>query len=126
FEPIAYIASERLPIERSTLAGHLFRLAAQKKTGLCAARGPRSQQRIYLVDGVPSASASTSSEELLGANLVAGGLLSPEQLDRALEDGYRAGQPVGQALIAAGLLKPSALLRSLALQRTQRLAALLR
>jgi hypothetical protein len=84
------------------------------------------QQRIYLIDGLPSASASTNSDELLGANLVAGGLLTSPILDRCLELGYRAGQPIGQALIDAGYLQPNALLRALKLQRTQRLASLLR
>ena len=126
FEPIAYIAAERCPIDRRSLPAQLFRWAGLKSTGLCCARNNRGQQRIYLVDGVPSASASTNPDELLGANLIAGGLLTSSQLDRALEDGHRSGQPIGQALIAANLLRPDALLRSLALQRTQRLASLLR
>jgi serine/threonine-protein kinase len=124
-DPVALFASERHAIEPSTLPWHLFRYLATRKTGLvCACRGSE-QRRVYFVNGVPGASASSDPSELLGASFVRAGRLTQDALDRALERGYREGKPLGQALLDSGLIGPGELLSALAEQRTRRLSSLL-
>ena len=125
FDPIALFASERHPVDRSSLAWHLFRYVATRKTGLVCARHGGTQQRLYLVDGVPAASSSTDPDDLLGAHLVRSGLVTQAVLDATVENGHRAGVPLGRALCEAGWLSPEQLGRSLIEQRARRLTALL-
>ena len=126
FEPIALLATERHPVERSTLPAHLLRLAVLKRTGLLVYRHGAEQRRVYFEDGVPLASASTDGAELLGAQLVRGGLVSDADLERVLESGYRSGCPVGESLVRAGLLTNERLAQSIAEQRIRRLSTLCR
>jgi serine/threonine-protein kinase len=126
FEPIALLATERHPVERSTLPAHLLRLAALKRTGLLVYRHGAEQRRVYFEDGVPLATASTDAAELLGAQLVRGGLVSEADLERVLESGYRSGCPLGESLVRAGLLTSERLAQSMADQRIRRLSALCR
>jgi len=125
FDPVALFATERHAVDRSSLAWHLFRYVATKKTGLLCLRRGRDQQRMYFVRGVPAASSSTHPGELLGALLVSAGLVGQAALDSALEAGHRAGKPLGQALCEAGLLREEQLSWALAEQRARRLSALL-
>jgi eukaryotic-like serine/threonine-protein kinase len=125
FDPIALYASERHAVDPSSLAWHLFRYVATRKTGLVCARRGREQQRLYLVGGVPAASSSTDPEDLLGAGLVRAGLVAQAALDATLEQGHRAGMPLGQALLAAGLIHQAQLQAALVEQRARRLTALL-
>jgi hypothetical protein len=125
FDPIALFASERHAVDSSSLAWHLFRYVATRKTGLVCARRGRDQQRLYLVGGVPAASSSTEPEDLLGAGLVRAGLITRAALDRTLETGHRAGMPLGQALLEAGLINQVHLQAALVEQRARRLTALL-
>ena len=124
-DPIALFASERHAVDRSSLAWHVFRYVATRKTGLLCLRRGRDQQRLYLLAGVPAAGSSTEPDELLGAWLVRAGFLTEAALDSALEAGHRAGLPLGQALLEAGLLSEDQLLAGLVEQRARRLAALL-
>jgi serine/threonine-protein kinase len=126
FEPIALLATERHPVERSTLPAHLLRLAALKRTGLLVHRHGAEQRRVYFEDGVPLATASTDVAELLGAQLVRAGLVSVADLERVLESGYRSGCPLGDSLVRAGLLTSERLAQSIAEQRIRRLSALCR
>jgi serine/threonine-protein kinase len=126
FEPIALLATERHPVERSTLPAHLLRLAALGRTGLLVYRHGAEQRRVYFEDGVPLATASTDAAELLGAQLVRGGLVSEADLERVLESGYRSGCPLGESLVRAGLLTGERLAQSMAEQRVRRLSALCR
>jgi hypothetical protein len=125
FDPIALFASERHAVDRNSLAWHLFRYVATRKTGLVCVRSGRDQQRMYLVSGVPAASSSTEPDDLLGAGLVRAGLVTQAALDATLEAGHRAGTPLGEALLNANLLSQEQLLRCLSEQRARRLAALL-
>ncbi|HWZ88648.1 MAG TPA: protein kinase, partial [Polyangiaceae bacterium] len=125
FDPIALFASERHAVDRNSLAWHLFRYVATRKTGLVCVRSGRDQQRMYLVSGVPAGSSSTEPDDLLGATLVRSGLVTQTALDATLEAGHRAGTPLGEALIGANLLSQEQLLRYLGEQRARRLAALL-
>jgi len=126
FDPIALFASERHAIEPSSLAWHLFRYVATRKTGLVSVRNGRDQLRLYFVAGVPAASASTDPEDLLGNCVLRAGLTSREALEQALETGHRQGKSLGQSLLDEGLVDPSDLLACVAQQRARRVAALLR
>jgi hypothetical protein len=125
FDPIALFASERHAVDPSSLAWHLFRYVATRKTGLVCVRRGGDQQRLYLVDGVPAASASTAPEDLLGACLLRAGLITQAALDATLERGHRAGLPLGEALLEAGLIHRAHLTAALVEQRARRLTALL-
>jgi serine/threonine-protein kinase len=124
FDPIALLANERHPVERSTLPAHLLRLAALRRTGLLVLRHGAEQRRIYFEDGVPLATASTESSELLGAQLVRAGLVSQADMERVLESGYRSGCPLGESLVRAGLLSSERLAQAIAEQRIRRLTGL--
>jgi serine/threonine protein kinase len=125
FDPIALFASERHAVDRSSLAWHLFRYVATRKTGLVCVRRGREQQRLYLVGGVPAGSSSTEPGDLLGACLVRAGVVTQDALDATLEAGHRAGKPLGRALLEAGLLTADQLSTALVEQRARRLVALL-
>jgi serine/threonine-protein kinase len=122
FEPIAVLASERHPVERASLAAHLLRLGALRKTGLLVYRHGSEQRRIYFEDGAPTVSASTEPSELLGAQLVRGGYVSEADLERVLESGYRSGCPLGESLVRANLLSQQQLEQSIREQRIRRLS----
>jgi eukaryotic-like serine/threonine-protein kinase len=126
FDPIALLATERQPVERSTLPAHLLRLSALRRTGLLVHRQGAEQRRIYFEDGVPKATASTDPSELLGAQLVRTNVVSPADMERVLESGYRSGCPLGESLVRAGLLSNEHLARAIAEQRIGRLTALCR
>ncbi len=124
FEPIAILATERHPAERSSLPAHLLRIWTQRWSGLLVQRSGAEQRRIYFEAGVPTASASTDPGELLGAQLLRRGLVNARDLERVLESGYRSGCQVGESLVRSGLLTEDALALCLSEQRVERLAAL--
>jgi eukaryotic-like serine/threonine-protein kinase len=126
FEPIALLASERHPVERGSLAAHLLRLAALGRTGLLVYRHGAEQRRIYFEHGVPTAMSSTEPSELLGAQLIRGGLVSEQDMERVLESGYRSGCSLGESLVRANLISNERLQQSLAEQRVHRLTAVCR
>jgi len=126
FDPIALLATERHPVERGSLAAHLLRLAALRRTGLLVYRHGAEQRRIYFEDGVPMAMSSTEPSELLGTQLVLGGVVSEQDMERVLESGYRSGCPLGESLVLANLISPERLNQSLTEQRVRRLTAVCR
>ena len=126
FDPIALLATERHPVERATLASHLLRLAAARRTGLLVYRLGAEQRRIYFEAGVPAAMASTEPAELLGAQLVRSESVSAADLERVLESGYRSGCSLGESLVRAGLLSNERLNQCLTEQRVRRLTAVCR
>jgi eukaryotic-like serine/threonine-protein kinase len=126
FEPIALLATERHPVERTSLPSHLLRIAVQRRSGLLVQRAGAEQRRVYFEHGAPRASASTDASELLGAQLTRRGVLDPVDLDRVLESGYRSGCQLGESLVRAGLMSDAELTAALSEQRVERLAALFR
>lgn len=126
FDPIALLATERHPVERGSLAAHLLRIAALGRTGLLVYRHGAEQRRIYFEDGVPAAMSSTEPSELLGSQLVRGGLVSEADMERVLESGYRSGCSLGESLVRANLISNERLSQSLIEQRVRRLTAVCR
>jgi serine/threonine protein kinase len=118
-------ATSRGPLLRATLPRFLFELMLTRRTGLLCARAGREQLRIYVVEGAPSFSTSTSPEHLLGERLLRAGTLDRAALTSALESGFRKGQRLGEALIERGTLTPAALAAELSLQCCSRLGTLL-
>jgi hypothetical protein len=108
------------------LPAHLLRLAALRRTGLLVHRYGAEQRRVYFEHGVPTATASTESSELLGTQLVRAGVVSQADMERVLESGYRSGCPLGESLVRAGLLTNERLVQAVAEQRIRRLTALCR
>jgi len=68
--------------------------------------------------------ASTEPCELLGAQLLQGGVVSEPDLERVLESGYRSGCQLGESLVRANLLSNECLSEALTAQRLRRLTAL--
>jgi len=126
FEPIALLATERHPVERTRLPAHLLRLASQRQTGLLVYRNGPEQRRVYFEDGVPIATASTEPGELLGAQLVHSGDVTEADLERVLESGYRSGCALGESLVRAGLITEERLQAALLEQRVRRLTGVCR
>jgi hypothetical protein len=124
FEPIAVLATERYPVERSSLAAHVLRLALRRRTGLLVYRHGAEQRRIYFEDGAPTATASTDPTELLGHHLVSQGELIDSDMERVLESGYRSGCPLGESLVGAHLISQERLERALVEQRLRRLSGI--
>jgi eukaryotic-like serine/threonine-protein kinase len=126
FEPIALLATERHPVERASLAAHLLRLALSRRSGLLVYRHGAEQRRVYFEEGAATATASTDPSELLGAQLVQSGAIDGPNLERVLESGYRSGCQVGESLVRGGLISSEQLSRALVEQRIRRLTGLCR
>ncbi len=126
FDPIALLATERHPVERASLPSHLLRIAAAGRTGLLVYRLGAEQRRVYFEDGVPAAMSSTEATELLGTQLVRGGVVSEPDMERVLESGYRSGCQIGESLVRGNLISNERLAQALAEQRIRRLTALCR
>jgi len=126
FDPVALLATERHPVERSSLPSLLLRIALEGRTGLLAQRHGVEQHRIYFEDGAPAAAASTDASALLGALLMRSGSVSETDLERVLESGYRSGCPLGESLVRSGLISQERLLEAIAEQRIYRLTSLCR
>jgi eukaryotic-like serine/threonine-protein kinase len=125
-EPLGLRASDRFLVDRLTLPAKLFALAHERRTGLLAARNGRQRKRLFFVDGACVSGASTDPDELIGARLVAAGILGREEVEGALEAGWRRGQRLGETLIEHRWLRPSELVRAMGEQRRARLLSLCR
>ena len=104
-------AAARTPFSRRGLPGLLYRLAAERETGVLVGRTPRVRKKIYFVDGVPELVVSTEPRELLGAHLIAQGSVLRVEVERALEMLPRFGGRLGDALVGTGVLRPVELYR---------------
>jgi serine/threonine-protein kinase len=123
-DPIELYATERRAVDRVSLPRYLYGLVLQQRTGLLCARNEVEQTRVFLSDGVPLCSASTRSDALLGALLVARGRLPALDLARELEAGWRSGRRLGEQLVSCGAIQESELGPLLAEQLDRRIVAL--
>jgi hypothetical protein len=99
-------------IQRDTLPAQLYELCVRAETGLLVFKGDRAQKRVYFSAGVPSFITSNDRNELLGARLVAAGVVPKAAVEACLS--LRDGpERLGETLIHQGYLRPTTLLRAL-------------
>lgn len=96
-------------------------LASGKRTGLLTLERDEVLKEAYFVDGHPVFVASNDPQERLGQFLVLRGLLTPEQLKRALATMSHFGGRLGQALVGLKLLRPVDAVHLLAEQVAEKL-----
>ena len=114
----------RCSLERSTLPGMLFMLAATRATGVLSARAGARRKLIHLDAGSPCFVASSEPAELIGAQLVARGILSKEQRDLAVGRATLEQRPIGEVLVEMRVLSASGMLRRLVAQLDTRVLEL--
>jgi eukaryotic-like serine/threonine-protein kinase len=112
-DPLDARVTWRRELSRQRWPGILFSLVRQRETGLMVVRSERRQKRVFWETGAPRFVSSTDRSELLGARLVAAGLLDIGDLDRTVMFAAERGQRLGEMLVALGILRPTALLRAL-------------
>ncbi|MFH2006797.1 MAG: protein kinase [bacterium] len=111
---IEYDLSER------SLVSILFAFAVGAETGLIVLRAGDTVKEIYITDGDPDFVASNLPDELFGQFLLAEGVITHDELDRALAILPRYKGKLGEALVALGLLRPMQVLRLLTRQVRQK------
>lgn len=99
----------------------LYDLWEQKDDGLLTVSQRAVQKDIYLADGSPGYVASNKSDELLGNFLCEGGVISPSQLQIALERLSEFGGRLGDVLVRECMLPSVELFHYLSLQARQKL-----
>jgi hypothetical protein len=112
-DPLDARVTWRRELDRQRWPGILFSLVRQRETGLMVVRDQHRQKRVFWEAGAPRFVSSTERTELLGASLVAAGLLDIGDLDRTVMFAAERGQRLGEMLVALGILRPTALLRAL-------------
>jgi serine/threonine-protein kinase len=112
-DPLDARVTWRRELSRQRWPGILFSLVRQRETGLMVVRSEQRQKRVFWETGAPRFVSSTERSELLGARLVAAGLLDIGDLDRTVMFAAERGQRLGEMLVALGILRPTALLRAL-------------
>lgn len=91
----------------------LLWVATRRKTGTLHVRRLSTRKRIVFKDGVVHSSSSNDPRETLGQFLVRDGLISEEQLFKALLQQEESGSLLGILLVSDGLLTPEQLKRTL-------------
>jgi predicted transcriptional regulator len=93
-------------------------ISTGKKTGVLQILRTSCAKKIYFRGGniIAAASHPSTIEERLGQVLTRKGLLSPEDLDKALKKHRSSGKRLGQVLIETGLLDRTVILDSLRAQ----------
>ena len=112
-------------LDRSRLPTFLFGLVARDETALVVARDGSRLTAIAWEKGVPVYAVSSDRETLLGIHLVRGGIISEEQLLKAVEILADADcGRLGDVLIEQRSLLPADLLRALVNQLKNRVLSL--
>ncbi len=83
---------------KNSIAKMLYRMLVARKTGRFHFRLGRHIVDLFLEDGVPAYAVSNRNETRLGKILVDQGLLSPKDLEKALEQTRKKNLPLGQVL----------------------------
>ncbi len=96
-------------------------IAANERTGLLTLERDDINKQAYFVDGHPIFVASNDPQERFGQFLLLRGLLTQEQLDRAIATMPHFGGKLGQALVGLHLLKPVDAVHLLAAQVSEKL-----
>jgi len=96
-------------------------IVSQKRTGLLTVERDNINKQAYFEDGHPIFVASNDPQERFGQFLVLKGLITDEQLERAIATMPHFGGKLGQALVGLGLLKPVDAVHLLAEQVAEKL-----
>lgn len=94
----------------------IYRICADRETGVLHLHDGERRKKIYFVDGRPEFIASTEKRELLGEFLVQSGMCLRMEVEMALALLPRYGGRIGDALVGLGVLRPVELFRAIALQ----------
>jgi len=112
-------------LDRSRFSTFLFGLVKRDETALVVARDGSRQTVVAWERGSPVYAASSDRETLLGVHLVHGGVITEQQLVRAVETlSESEGGRLGDVLIEQRALLPADLLRVLVEQLTNRVLSL--
>ena len=96
-------------------------IACEARTGLLTLEQDAITKQAYFVDGHPIFVASNDPKERFGQFLLLRGLLTDEQLERAIATMPHFGGKLGQALVGLHLLRPVDAVHLLAEQVTEKL-----
>lgn len=103
-------------LAEQSLFSVLFPLAVDAQTGLLVLQREQTIKEIYLLDGDPHYVSSNLSEELFGQYLLRSGVLTEEELQRALAVMDQHEGRLGETLVALEVLRPMQMLRLLTRQ----------
>jgi len=109
-------------VDETSVPVALYRIAAERLTGLFLAVDGKRRKRVFFENGDPVLVASTDRDELLGRRLVASRLVSDKAIELAL-----TRQPplrLGEALVSFGVLGAAQLVRELSRQLEDRIVCL--
>ena len=96
--------------------GVLYRITAERSTGLLVLAVGGVRKEIYFRNGVPEFVSSNVAGELFGTYLVNAKVLNAGELDMALAVMPHFGGKLGDTLVGLGLMKPLEVFRHLTLQ----------
>lgn len=103
-------------LSETSLFAVLFPLAVDATTGLLTLRKGDTVKEIFLKDGDPHYVSSNRTEELFGQYLLRTGVLTRDELDRALSVLPQHKGKLGETLVALEVLRPMQMLRLLTRQ----------
>lgn len=109
-------STARGEITAGKLVQIVYRIAAQRDTGVLHLVDGERRKKVYFIDGRPDFVASNDQQELLGEYLIATGLCLKMEVDMALAMLPRYGGRLGDALVGMGVLRPVELVRAVAAQ----------
>ncbi len=112
------------PYRPEVLVRCLVDIATERRSGILEVRSPQQWRRVCFVHGVIALVASSDSDEMIGSRLVDAGLVTEQEVERAVEHALRTGSQVGEALAALSGLPPLVVVRALIAQTTDRFLAL--
>lgn len=107
-------------IDPWTMFTTIYKICAERETGVLHLQVADRRKKIYFVDGRPEFIASTEKRELLGEFLVSEGMCLRMEVEMALALLPRYGGRIGDALVGLGVLRPVELFRAIALQVGER------
>ncbi len=94
------------PIHRCRIPSIFFRIGLQRLSGKLKLTRGTVIKELYFHEGEVRAAHSNLKTDLFGTWLVLHGLISADDLDKALAHSIAPQRPLGQTLIALGLLSP--------------------
>ena len=105
FRPEADQASFSGEVRHVEIPRLLYRIWAEKLSGKLKFRFQTTRKEIYFVDGKPRHIASSLKGELLGAHLVARKLVTPAQVQTAIQRMATTREKIGDAIVSLGYLR---------------------